>query len=370
MEKEKEKEKEKDKISLSIPNSHFDFSQLLLSNPVSIQGMGGGYFTKILCNQKPLYIQTPKSTTRQGFVKNGKKILCDLMFNNEDNDFIMWMENLETKCQQLIFEKSNEWFENKLDINDIESAFNSPIKIYKSGKYYLLRTHIKTNITTNSHLVRIYNENELSLTIDDVNNESQIISILEIQGIKFSTRNFQIEIELKQIMVLNDEQIFENCLINKNSSKTINTTSSLDKITNTVIQNMQNETTDKPILIMPSQFLNLQICKAEEAELAEEAEEAEEAELAEEAEVKEFAKKEKINNNEMDDLTEIFNLPENDLEVIELKKPNQVYYEIYREARKRAKEAKQKAIDAYLEAKNIKNTYLLDINDSSDDEDS
>jgi hypothetical protein len=62
------------------PNSSFDFSKLSLSHPVGIQG--GAYFTKILYNNKPLYIQTTKSLTRQGFVKSGKKYYCDLMFDN------------------------------------------------------------------------------------------------------------------------------------------------------------------------------------------------------------------------------------------------------------------------------------------------
>jgi hypothetical protein len=59
---------------------------------------------------------------------------------------------------------------------------------------------------------------------------------------------------------------------------------------------------------------------------------------------------------------------------ISLKQPNEVYYEIYREARKKAKIAKNLAIKAYLEAKRIKNTYLLedfdsDVSSSSENED-
>ena len=51
----------------------------------------------------------------------------------------------------------------------------------------------------------------------------------------------------------------------------------------------------------------------------------------------------------------------NSLESITLKKPNQVYYEIYKKARDKAKECKHAAIAAYLEAKNIKKTYLWKI---------
>ena len=51
-------------------------------------------------------------------------------------------------------------------------------------------------------------------------------------------------------------------------------------------------------------------------------------------------------------------------DAITLRKPNQIYYELYKKAREKAKEAKKEVIIAYLEAKNIKNTYMLDnIND-------
>jgi hypothetical protein len=53
-----------------------------------------------------------------------------------------------------------------------------------------------------------------------------------------------------------------------------------------------------------------------------------------------------------------------------LKKPNQVYYEIYKQARKKAKQAKKEAIMAFLEAKNIKKTYMLEDLDESDSDNS
>jgi hypothetical protein len=55
-------------------------------------------------------------------------------------------------------------------------------------------------------------------------------------------------------------------------------------------------------------------------------------------------------------------------EFITLKNPNEVYFNLYKEARNKAKQAKKSAILAYLEAKNIKKTYMLEnINDSDSD---
>ena len=51
-----------------------------------------------------------------------------------------------------------------------------------------------------------------------------------------------------------------------------------------------------------------------------------------------------------------------------LKNPNEVYLDIYKAAREKAKKAKNDAIKAYLEAKRIKELYLLDVVDTSDEE--
>ena len=72
-----------------------------------------------------------------------------------------------------------------------------------------------------------------------------------------------------------------------------------------------------------------------------------------------------------DELKEVKNLDlslENTLETMQLKKPNQVYFELYKEARNKAKVAKKNALLAYLEAKNIKKTYMIENMNDSDSE--
>ena len=195
------------------PNNHFDFSKLSLAQPIGING--GAYFTKFLYNTQPFYIETPKCLTKQGFIKHGKKIYTELMFDNSDSHFIHWIENLETTCHKLIYENSESWFKDKLELNDIESAFTASLKTYRSGKYYLLRVYGKINNLTNNPNVKIYNENETLLTTEDIKLDTNIISIIELQGIKFTNKSFQIEFEIKQMMVLIVDKLFESCVIKK-----------------------------------------------------------------------------------------------------------------------------------------------------------
>jgi len=366
------------------PTIDYDFSKLYLGPPTSLSG--GAYFTRIMHNtNKSMYIQTPKSLTKQGFIKSGKKIYTDLMFDNNDTVFINWIENLETKCQELIFSKGQNWFETQLEKDDIESAFTSPFKIFKSGKYYLLRVNVKQNI-------KIYDEHDQIINSDDITSDKTIISILEIQGIKFTSRNFQIEVELKQAMVVSPDPFLDECFIKKPAKRqpvkeaqieepeekeekeekeeneikeTTNLDDFINKSANDLAKNVKTldnkhipidlevsfdkkEVEPKPIVVSSTNVLD----ELEEANIVLDIEELE-PELEDPNILKEV------------DLSATL---ENNLESITLKKPNQVYYEIYQKAREKAKEAKKSAIVAYLEMKNIKKPYMLDDIDDSDSE--
>jgi hypothetical protein len=71
---------------------------------------------------------------------------------------------------------------------------------------------------------------------------------------------------------------------------------------------------------------------------------------------------------EKSDTMEEFDISLDELkgEPISLKKRNDIYYEMYKEALQKAKMAKQMALTSFLEAKKIKNTYMLD--DIEDDD--
>lgn len=405
--------------NIFAPDENFKFDNITLGQPNAIQG--GAYFTKILCNNKSLYIQCPKCVSKQGIIKNGKKMYIDLLFNHSDESIIQWFINLESTCQKRIYDKSNEWFQNPLELTDIESAFSSPIKVYKSCKYYLLRSNIKTNYLNGNPIIKIFNENEENINVEDINAETNFISILEIQGIKFTTRNFQIEVEVKQIMTMNVDIIFENCLIKKHSNnveliqETKNnkladdgideievvkgplalgdtviavddmnsnleeitehvfhndsddeddnvdnednlTNSIADNILNDIIENSKSNTNDTLGIVTngPNNSNELTIDSSS---------------------LKSTTLDHLDHLDELDDLNEITLdieelLPENtntlEIPVIKLKKPNEVYYDLFNKAKIKAKEAKKMAIQSYLEAKKIKETYLLVDVDLSD----
>ena len=368
------------------PNEQFDFSKLTLAHPTGIQG--GAYFTKIEYNNKPLYIQTNKSLTRNGFVKTGKKYYCDLMFDNNSGQIINWFENLEEKCQKLIYDKSETWFQDALEMTDVESAFNSVIRVYRSGKFYLVRANVKNSPITHEPVINIYDENESQLTLKDVTTDTNIISILEIQGIKFTSRNFQIEIEIKQVMVLSSEPIFESCLIKKNKNNDDKHTLLQNNETN-FVEHLEEQSkkglTSNLNDIMSAELKDLNQIKIEPQEsevilndIPNNLEKVDinannytdnlpDTEASLDIEIEELKLEDLEDSKDLKEV-ELEFVSENNLETFKLKRRNQVYEDLYKDARKKAKNAKKMAILAYLEAKNIKKTYMIDnLNDSDSD---
>ena len=368
------------------PNDKFDFNKLILTTPIVIPG--GNHFIKYSINDMPLYIQPPKCKVRQGIIKTGKRMYCDLMFTNENENFIRWLENLENYSQTQIYKNREKWFETALDQHDIENSFTSPLKIYKSGKYYIVRTNIPTALGKSNF--RVYDENENIIDIETIKDNENVATILEIQGIKCSARSFQIDIEMKQLLVLNKVDLFERCILTKKPEiKEEIIKESLEKTEDdkiTYIPNNNNDYQNNDIVVIetvenesdndtPNQQLEtMNTSNDDSTEIVNESNTVNFENFEVNDTPKEIEETNIQTNLEKTELIEEVDLNlekiEEDGPLLYLKKRNDVYYEMYREALRKAKLAKEMALANYLEAKRIKNTYMLDeLNDDSDFED-
>ena len=79
---------------------------------------------------------------------------------------------------------------------------------------------------------------------------------------------------------------------------------------------------------------------------------------------------EKLEEEEKDELEEVHLTLDkiNEDESFTIKNKNSVYYDMYREAKRKAKVARDLALSSYLEAKRIKNLYMLEDTSDSDSE--
>jgi hypothetical protein len=316
------------------------------------------------------------------------------MFDQNAESIINWIERLEERCQVLLLAKNNDWFQNSLDKNELESAFNTTLRVFKSGRYYLMRTNVKNN-TDNMPVLKLYDERLGPVMLDDVSCENNIISIVEIMGIKFTSRTFQIELELKQMMVMDKEPLFDNCLIKTTrpvflgSKQTSSETSSEEFRIIPYVNQQENSTILKEDIVrvdnthekILNDYLdndnanntnskNNDFDKKDTKSVSINTQQMPFTNINTNDQTRNIETKSilGVNFDTENELREIQMIVADDLETISLKPPNQVYFELYKAARTKAKLAKRNVIVAYLEAKNIKKTYMLDnLNDSDSD---
>jgi hypothetical protein len=324
------------------------------------------------------------------------------------------MENLEKSCVEKIHEKRNSWFTNDIDENDIENAFAATLRPFKAGKYYLLRA----SIAPSKNLVKmptcfVFDESENKLSLDDIRPENDLITVLEIQGIKFTSKSFQFEIILRQALIMSNKPVFQSCVIKKNiqhnftkpestlASENVRDAEPISLEVSSVPQqpqqpqqphiqhNLEQIIKSKNNIKLTSESQddkhndshdnhdnNDNDTYNEDEDYNESVNKSDNNKLANNVQIKSSPNNlEKIESLELTELTDA-DLEINTDENMKLKKPNDIYYEIYNAAKEKARTARKLAFDAYLEVKKIKKTYMLDDSDSdfsnssnSDDDD-
>ena len=390
---------------------NYDFSKIVLTDPELLHG--GSFFTKLNVDNSMFYIQTPKCLSKQGIIITaGKKSYIDLMFSNEHSEFIGFIENLEKACIEKIYSKRNSWFTNDIDQSDIENAFTSALRSFKSGKNYLLRA----NIASSKNMLKmpscfVFDENEKQLTLEDIKQEQDVITVLEIQGIKFTSKSFQFEILMRQVLILSDKPVFQECVIKRSQTSSIqnNATTpsfaaaSMVSQNSSILEDHQSTTNDtkveepsnaKPVPATPI-MVSLAIKSLDKNKDTDNDNNRDEVDtndkngnvnvtVINESQPSNDEKKqgtlEKDTENQIQiqnqiqklkipEFTDIMELTDADLEIkndesMKIKPANDIYYELYRVAKDKARTARKLAFDAYLEVKKIKKTYMLDDSDS------
>jgi hypothetical protein len=357
-------------ISSSLTND-FNFDLIQLADPEPLHNNSGFYFTRLSLgeNNEPLLFQFPECCTKQGIVSIKHSKYLDLMINRSNNNEIMrFIEQLEYKCQSIIDSKKELWFQTELTRDDIETMMSQVIRLYKSGEYMLIRVFLEHNKFDKNNCIA-YDENEFGFDLDKLEPSQQIIPLVMIEGVKFSSRSFEISLKLTQVMVIGSITQKTSCLIKRNSLYNKNKEIKVDEVkvdeVNKVIENKED--------IHLGQLSIQQDDLIEENTLTNNTDENKVDNVIPEKTVKNMDDDTNIIiNTDKDTNTDILEevvleIDDSNDDIINLKKPNEVYYNIYKQARENAKEYRTKAIESYLEAKRIKTKYMLfDIEDSDD----
>ena len=441
------------KVHIFQSSSQFDNNSISISRPVVIQG--GTYFTKIRSvSNTPYYVQFDSCKTKQGVVFTNKRSYVDLLYNNEDVDIIEWFENMQESVITKIYEQRHEWFQSEMERTDIENNFVNISKSFKGGKYHLIRVGMNTpgDSRNKGKSCVVFDEYENVISAEDIQESDCIEGILEVQGVRFTSKSFQIDMMCKQVKICQQESTFDKCMIkhrevrspedkrgdtetvnnfdivseghlrdsqanteenkgateaqefseNNNSSRQEDMVVMVDKVDMVDKEKTQDEVDlesedmDVAVTSMDEKRENGEMEVSRNPEVIQ----GGSREIHEMEEMNTFSpslsasRKEEVDNND-DQVnameTRMFEeegegQDQDELDLMDvsssieatiseggatksLKDPQEIYYEIYKIAKQKAREHKVKSITHYLEAKNIKNQYLLDDLEESDPED-
>lgn len=300
-------------------NSAFPFHALKLNPPYLHNER---YLFKLHVNQEPVYVQFPLAFSTQGIRIIKQKHFLDLKYDTRNMMSIQpWIDLLQSRCIELIHEKNINFFSKELSKNDFIRMMTPITRPCNDEGYNLIR--VSLDITHNGDLSCIIYDEHKNIIQDyrTITSEHSFIPLLLIEGVTITPTCFTINIKVIQMMVY-------------------------EPVSKDIVFLIDTNDPTPPNSIDTEETFNGNDDVSEEDVSSEDVSE------------------ERDDQNILDEIS----LHISDPNILVLKKATDVYYERYKEALKIARKLKKDAMNAHLNALQIKSTYDLDDIEISDHE--
>ena len=326
-------------VSILTPSSPFHFDSIKMDFIYPVSGQSGVFFSNITvdnCVNKHLYLQLEECSSKQGVVSTKGIKYIEIKIKRDGNENIInWFEKLEFKCNDILDENKEQWFQTELSRDDIEIMMEKTARLYTSGKFIIIKVAIDLSSSDSRSLV--FDENNNLMDIESITPDTTFIPLIMIEGVRCFSKRFEIVVKLVQLMVTN-KQIENHCLIKRDQSNT----ASYGKLSNEspidIGSNVNVNNTKQPVFDLPKN-----------------------------SKEKSVIIRDIIPINKGSEITEV-DIVVTDNDSMTLKDSDAIYYELYKVALLKAKRLKGEFITAYFNANKIKMTHNLEI-DSDEDND-
>lgn len=318
------------RLKMKIFSVNDDLNSIELSNPGRLQG--GLYFAKISVDKHPLYFKIENQFTN-GMTKNeltNNNQYLDIIFNHRTTLYQEWFHSLEESIKNIIRQNKSKWFSTNIDSDDIDYFYNSCLFSHDSN--IVLRS--KINYKNDQATCKAFDENKIMTNLETVHNQT-VSSIIHIRGILLTNTKFQLEIENKQIVCIENHSLFNECLLdNTKQEEFLNNTYVIKNPESTTIRYLKNESIGE-----------IENINGNENEIQNE----------NQGKLQEYS----IN---------LSSIPED--ETIQIKKTKDIYRDEYNDAKLKAKLSRAEAIRNYIEIEKLKEKYAITSSESEYDSES
>ena len=213
--------------------NEFNFNELNLETP---NILNNNYYWSKFTNSENLKITFDNTTINKNIelLKRGDSYIYLNYDNESNNNLLLFLKQLQDKIVDLIVLKSNDWFENNVDKNDILNSFIGNLKEFNNN--FQVKINLISNSTNNT--VYINNSNiDLQELNETIINKS-ITPVVFIKGIKFNTKNFYLLLEIENLIVENNEEKIIN-LHEENIDDNLETNEEKENIEEVTLDNIK-----------------------------------------------------------------------------------------------------------------------------------
>ena len=198
-------------MEIQRTDENFDFNVIAFSDITALT-KNTSWCDITIDDEKLLYIQMPKCTTKKGIVAEKDKRTCELMYEVSSNEtMIDWFKQLENQLCNKIQATHTQWLSNHFDLHTTKLMTKNILNYHRNGKFVLIKTTISDETSPKTVA---YDENENRVDISKLSSTDSIIPIITINGISISPSGFEVNATLFQCMILEDTFI-NKCMINK-----------------------------------------------------------------------------------------------------------------------------------------------------------
>ena len=341
-----------------------------------------------------LTVQLPQCCTKAGIVEQASKTYTDLLFDSTTEgvkEMVDMLIAIEEESAKQLHDKKGEWLDGdaeSMTLQAFEDMFTPAVRYVNRQQNVCVRVNIPMASTTRGikqtasvgYECDVYDKKGKARLLSDVRADTKILPLVEVKDARLTSSSINIHIDLVECMIVEDspsvvggvDEPLPQRRIQLGGAEVVKeeTVCSIAIHQDTVPGEDVPQVCDdgKGDAHCDTQYDNVDVPAKGENEPTECDSEAVECLEEEKRSVGDDG------GNDEYRLEEVGTLVLDEAEPIKLKRPDEVYKDIYKAAITKAKKLRQVAIEAYLEAKKIKAKFMLDDDedgydsDDSDDE--
>lgn len=168
--------------------------------------IGTSYFGSFSFGEtlQPLYIQTPKVKCNVNIsdLKDKKNPYLEIEIPKNNFDLYDLFLSIDDQNIKNTLHKSGQWFQKEIPLEAIDDMYKRITKPFKKGENPTMKFRLP--VIKNEIQTTVYNQQRVFVNIEDIKEDSEIILILHLRGLKFLKQHFYCDCYISQIKLFQD----------------------------------------------------------------------------------------------------------------------------------------------------------------------